>query len=86
MERLERASYRTYLDLLLNRPNLSGVDIPAVVIGGSDDGFFTEREWRDTAEGLGADLVMLEGVGHQPMWEGEGKLLVDEVDRFVRGL
>ena len=86
MERLERASYRTYLDLLLRRPDLTTVDVPALVIGGTHDGFFTEREWADTASSLGAELVMLDGVGHQPMWEGEGKRLIDEIDHFVSSL
>lgn len=86
LERLERASYRTYIDLLMRRPDLSSVDVPALVIGGADDGFFTEAEWRDTAAALGADLVMLEGVGHQPMWEGGGARLIEEIDGFVRGL
>lgn len=86
MERLERASYRTYMDLLFRRPNLSGVTLPSLVVGGTDDGFFTEAEWRDTAAALGARLVMLEGIGHQPMWEGAGKRLVDEIDRFVSSL
>lgn len=86
MERLERASYRTYMDLLMRRPDLSSVDVPALVIGGTDDGFFTEAEWMDTASALGAELVMLPGVGHQPMWEGRGQRLVEEIDGFVRGL
>lgn len=86
MDRLERASYRTYMDLLFRRPDLTRVDVPALVIGGSDDGFFTEREWRDTADALDADLVMLDQVGHQPMWEGGGERLIEEIDRFVRSL
>ena len=86
MPRLERASYRVYLDLLLNRPKLAGVEVPALVVGGSDDGFFTTGEWEDTARALDADLEILDGIGHQPMWEGQGTALVAAIDRFVEGL
>ncbi|MFV1961143.1 MAG: alpha/beta fold hydrolase [Acidimicrobiia bacterium] len=86
MDRLERASYRVYMSMLLDRPDLSNVDLPALVIGGSEDGFFTEGEWRDTADALGADLSVLDGIGHQPMWEGEGRRLVEEIDGFLTGL
>lgn len=86
MSRLERASYRVYMDLLLNRPDLGVVHIPALVVGGTDDGFFTESEWADTARALGADLDILEGIGHQPMWEGEGVALTSSISRFVEGL
>jgi pimeloyl-ACP methyl ester carboxylesterase len=86
MPRLERASYRVYVDLLLNRPDLRSVDIPAIVLGGTDDGFFTELEWSDTARELGAHLEMLQGIGHQPMWEGEGVALTESISRFVETL
>ena len=86
MERLERASYRVYLDMLFRRPDLSDVDVPALVIGGAEDAFFTDEEWRDTARALGADLVVLDGVGHQPMWEDDGRLLVEHIDRFAASL
>ena len=56
------------------------------MIGGADDGFFTESEWRDTASSLEAELVMLDGIGHQPMWEADGVALADEIDRFVKQL
>ena len=49
-------------------------------------GFFTEAEWRDTANALGADVVMLDGIGHQPMWEEGGRRLIDEIDAFVSSL
>lgn len=82
-ERIERASYRAYLDLLFSRPNLDEVKVPALVIGGTEDAFFSQAEWADTASRLDADLVMLEATGHQPMWEGRGRRLVEELERFV---
>lgn len=84
--RLERASYRAYLDLLFNRPDLSDVHLPARVIGGTDDAFFSREEWADTASSLDGELVMLPGIGHQPMWERRGEPLVEELDRFVAQL
>jgi len=86
MDRMERASYRAYLDLLVNRPDLSAVDLPVLVLGGADDGLFKEKEWRDTATDLGAELVVFDGIGHQPMWEGQGARLIEEIDRFVSNL
>lgn len=84
--RLERASYGVYLNLLLKRPNLSRVTVPALVIGGTEDGFFTEKEWRRTADDLRCDLVMLDGIGHQPMWEEEGRPLIAAIDGFLSSL
>lgn len=81
--RLERASYRAYLDMLLRPPDMSRVDVPAVVVGGSEDAFFSERGWADLAKALRAELVVLDGIGHQPMWEGSGEQLVTEITRFV---
>jgi pimeloyl-ACP methyl ester carboxylesterase len=86
VSRQERASYPVYLNMLLNRPDLAGVELPALVVGGSEDAFFTEAEWSDTAAALGAELVILDGIGHQPMWEGEGKRLIETIDQFVRSL
>lgn len=85
-DRLERASYGVYLNMLLKRPDLSDVTLPALVVGGTEDGFFTEKEWRHTASELGCDLVMLEGIGHQPMWEEEGLQLIATIDDFVNSL
>ena len=84
MDRLERASYRTFIDLLTRRPDLSKVDVPSLVVGGSEDAFFSIAEWRKTAGALGGDLVVLDGIGHQPMWEGEGRQLIEAIKEFVR--
>lgn len=51
--------------------------------GGSEDAFFTEAQWRDTADAIGADLAILEGVGHQPMWEGGGGPLIEVLADFL---
>lgn len=85
-ERLERASYRVYLDLLFNGPDLREVDVPSLVIGGTDDAFFSLREWRRTARALGASMETLRGASHQPMWENEGTELVDLIAGFVDGV
>ena len=84
--RLERASYRVYLDLLFNRPALGEVNIPALLIGGTDDSFFTQNEWEATARHLHAPLVVLDGASHQPMWEEDGRDLVETIDDFVASL
>ncbi len=86
MDRLERASYRTFIDLLTRPPDLSRVDIPSLVVGGSEDAFFSVAEWKKTADALGGDLVVLDGVGHQPMWEDEGKQLTAVLEAFIRNV
>lgn len=80
---LEGASYRAYLDMLFTRPSLERLPLPALVVGGSEDRFFDRREWQDTADVIGADLEILDGVGHQPMWEGRGEKLIDSLLRFL---
>lgn len=83
LDRLEGASYRAYLDMLLNRPSLGRLAVPSLVVGGGEDAFFTEAQWRDTADAIGADLEILEGVGHQPMWEGGGGHLIEVLADFL---
>lgn len=83
LSRLERASYRVYMDLLFNRPDVSGVRVPVLVLGGTEDAFFSSREWQTTADALGASLEMLPGAGHQPMWEDRGTDLIDSIARFA---
>lgn len=86
MERLERASYRTYMDMLFSLPRPDKTSVPMLIVGGADDDFFSENEWIKTAEVWRAELRILDGIGHQPMWEGEGRALVAAIDEFVAGL
>lgn len=83
IDRVERASYRTYMDMLLKRPDLSDVSLPALVVGGDQDAMFTVSEWRKTARALGAELVVIPGMGHQPMWDHGGSELTEAVEQFV---
>lgn len=45
---------------------LGEVDVPAVLIGGTDDRIVSLDAHRTAAEGLGAELHLLEGAGHAP--------------------
>ena len=45
---------------------LGEVRIPAIVIGGVDDRIVSVAQHRAVADGLGADLHLLEGAGHAP--------------------
>lgn len=85
-DRWERASYRTYIDLLFKRPDLSEVKMPALVIGGTEDALFSVEEFEQTASALGAELIVLEGAGHQVMLEPAWRELVAAIDRFAQGL
>lgn len=87
-ERWERASYRTYLDLLFNRPAVDRIEIPRMVVGGDADGLFSVDEWRRGAKKLGAPLQVIPGAGHQimlePSWRELAELLVRFADRLSR--
>ena len=84
-ERWERASYRTYLDLLFNRPR-PRPEVPMLIVGGTEDALFGVAEWERTAADWNAELVIIEGAGHQVMLEPAGAELVDLIDRFVGAL
>ncbi|MFZ0625406.1 MAG: alpha/beta fold hydrolase [Acidimicrobiia bacterium] len=85
-ERLEDASYRAFLDLLLKRPDVGRISVPTLVVGGDADGFFDMVEWETTAAALGTNLVVLPGAGHEPMLEPSWPELVDVIDEFVTNL
>ena len=59
---------------------LGEVDVPAVVVGGVDDRIVSAPAHRTVAEGLGADLRLLEGAGHAPHEQRP-----DEVAGIIRG-
>lgn len=84
--RWERASYKTYLNLLFSRPKIENIDVPVLIIGGDRDGLFDVAEWEETAKDLGAELRIIEGAGHQLMLEPAWSTLADEIDTFVGGL
>lgn len=64
---------------------LGEVDVPAVVIGGVDDRIVSTPAHRAVAEGLGADLHLLEGAGHAPH-EQRPDEVAGIIRRFVAGL
>ncbi|MGA7097323.1 MAG: alpha/beta fold hydrolase [Acidimicrobiia bacterium] len=82
-ERLEDASYRAFVDLLIKRPDVERISVPTLVIGGDADGIFDVAEWEATAAALGTRLVVLHGAGHEPMLEPSWHHLVDVIDDFV---
>jgi pimeloyl-ACP methyl ester carboxylesterase len=85
-DRWERASYRTYLDLLLKRPRRLGGRTPMLVVGGDRDWLFDVAEWEETASDHGAEMVVIEGAGHQLMLEPGWERLVGLIDGFVDGI
>jgi pimeloyl-ACP methyl ester carboxylesterase len=45
---------------------LGEIDVPTLVLGGTEDPFFTERRYRETAAGLpDASLYVIDGAGHE---------------------
>lgn len=64
---------------------LGELDVPAVVIGGVDDRIVSTDAHRAVADGLGADLHLLEGAGHAPH-EQRPDEVADIVGGFVADL
>lgn len=63
---------------------LGDIDVPTLVVGGSEDRLFPESRLRATKEGVpGAKLALLRGAGHAAMDEHRGRFL-GVVDRFLR--
>lgn len=83
LDRWERASYRTYLGLLFDRPDVARIRVPTVLVGGSADALFSISEWEKAAESLGTPLNVIEGAGHQMMLEPGWTELAELIDRFA---
>lgn len=63
---------------------LGDVDVPTLVVGGSEDRLFPESRLRATKEAIpGAKLALLRGAGHAAMDENRGQF-VGVVRRFLR--
>lgn len=63
---------------------LSGVDIPAVVIHGTADRLVPAENGRKTAEAIpGAELVLIEGMGHD-LPRGAWPMIVDAIVRTTK--
>ena len=65
-------SFRVYLQLLkpISRmPNER--KIPMLVVGGTNDNIFTTKEIQNTASFYNADIILIEGAGHDLMLEPE---------------
>lgn len=64
---------------------LGELDVPAVVIGGTDDRIVTPEAHRAVADGIGAELHLLDGAGHAPHEQRPGAV-ADLVRGFVADL
>jgi pimeloyl-ACP methyl ester carboxylesterase len=84
LDRWERASYRTYVGLLFQRPDVSRIQAPVVLVGGDADALFSVAEWERAGDALGTKLQVIEGAGHQLMLEPGWRQLADIIERFAR--
>jgi pimeloyl-ACP methyl ester carboxylesterase len=48
---------------------IRALPFPKLVITSSDDPIFPSAHVRESADGIGADLIEIEGAGHSPYWE-----------------
>lgn len=85
-DRWERASYRTYLDLLFSRPRAERIEIPRLIVGGSDDALFSVEDWERGSTRLRCPLHVIPGAGHQvmlePLWIELAGILSKFADRL----
>jgi len=65
-------------------PWLDEVGVPALVVGGTADPFFTDSAFDETAAGLDCRRVRLDGWGHDAVIEG-GRLVDDAVASVLAG-
>jgi pimeloyl-ACP methyl ester carboxylesterase len=63
-------------------PWLDAVDVPALVVGGTQDPFFTDEAFASAAAGLDARHERLDGWDHGAMIEG-GRLVDRRVAQFL---
>ena len=82
--RLQPESYPAYLEMILDLPAPTG-DVPMLVVGGSHDRLFSPGELARTAAAHGADLRILDGLGHDLMledaWESAARVVTDWLDQ-----
>jgi len=64
---------------------LGEVDVPSIVIGGADDRIVSADAHRAVAEGLDAELHLLDGAGHAPHEQRPDEVAA-LVERFVEAL
>ena len=87
--RTQKESYRVFLDMvILNLSRPRKVSKKILVIGSSNDGFFTTQEYEKTAQAYNADLEIFEGIGHMmPLdvgWEAVADRMITWIDSNVQ--
>ncbi len=65
------------------RPHLAQISVPAVVVVGDRDYLTPLSENRRIADGIGCDLVVVEGAGHLLIWE-HPEVVADAVASLAR--
>jgi pimeloyl-ACP methyl ester carboxylesterase len=74
-------SFRAYLGLLIPVSHKSA--IPILVIGGSQDGLITVREFENTAKNYHAKLVIIEGGSHDLMLDEDYEKSALEIAKWI---
>ena len=88
-ERMQNESYAALLDMtLFDLPRPRRVRAPLLVLGGTEDGFFTPRETRITARAYGTEAVLVPHSGHNLMLEPTWQTTADHILTWLaeRGL
>jgi len=87
--RVQNESYAALLDMtLFDLPRPRKVHSPLLVLGGTEDGFFTPRETRITARAYGTEAVLVLDTGHNLMLEPSWQTTADHILSWLaeRGL
>lgn len=83
--RLGDETYRAFLDMLLRRPKPTQVLTPVLVVAAGRDRLFSVAEERRTARAYGAEVVIVEGAGHDlmldPLWEEAASAILEWLER-----
>ncbi|MFC6733070.1 alpha/beta fold hydrolase [Haladaptatus sp. DYSN1] len=64
------------------RATLGDIEVPTLTIGGTNDPFFDEADFRETANLLGGDLHLLPGLGHEAVIH-HSRDFDDPINRFL---
>jgi alpha-beta hydrolase superfamily lysophospholipase len=84
---LQDESFLAYLDMMaLALPRPGKTEAPVAVFAGAEDGLFSVREARRTAEAYGVEATVLEGLPHDVMLHRNWERAARGIARFLEAV